>query len=173
MYQKYPNGGSINLWCDARCQEDEVIIPVKLYQQPIHFHKGSLSDVLMGAAVAFASVMTGGSKPQDQSSSTGGAADRVNVESSSGACVSPGKAVELRMKNIEQLWLLQQLLDHGIFSESEYTEQTRSYSFIELTRSYCGYSNLTNQIAQKEVDVIYQPVNAHAVCVYKVIKRVE
>lgn len=24
MYQKYPDGGSVNLWCGARCQEDEV-----------------------------------------------------------------------------------------------------------------------------------------------------
>ena len=24
MYKKYPNGGSVNLWCYARCQEDEV-----------------------------------------------------------------------------------------------------------------------------------------------------
>lgn len=27
----------------------------------------------------------------------------VNLESSSGACVSPGKAVELQMENFEQL----------------------------------------------------------------------
>ena len=24
MYQKYPHGGSVTLWCDARCQEDDV-----------------------------------------------------------------------------------------------------------------------------------------------------
>ena len=24
MYLKYPHGGSVTLWCDARCQEDDV-----------------------------------------------------------------------------------------------------------------------------------------------------
>ena len=70
--------------------------------------------------------MTGGRKPQDQSSSKGGAAERGNMKSSSGACVSPGKAVELRMKNFEQLRFLQQLFDDDILSESEYTEQKRN-----------------------------------------------
>ena len=176
----------MNLWCDARCQEDEVDNAHKrkrdvdsnkkvsivenerevdeVYKKLLDKHGGkwdtprlrlwarricaqqhssydnppdlpafkepepkkrkeSLSDALMGAAVAFASVMTGSSKPQDQSSSKGGAAERVNMESSSGACVSP---VELRMKNFEQLRFLQQLFDDGILSESEYTEQKRS-----------------------------------------------
>ena len=70
--------------------------------------------------------MIGGSKPQDQSSSKSGAAERVNMESSSGACVSPGKAVELQMKNFEQLRFLQQLFVDGILSKSEYTEQKKS-----------------------------------------------
>ena len=29
MYQKYLNGGSVNLWCDAKCPEDKLIMPVK------------------------------------------------------------------------------------------------------------------------------------------------
>ena len=88
--------------------------------------KESLSDALAGAAVAFASTVIGGSEAQDHTSSKGGAADRVSTESSSGACVSPGKAVELQMKNFEQLRFLQQLFDDGILSESECTEQKRS-----------------------------------------------
>ena len=188
MYQKNPNGGSVNLWCDARCQEDEVDIArkrkrdaesskkasidenerdVEVYKKLLDKHSGkwdtsrlrlwarcicaqqhsscddppdlpafkdpepkrrkeSLSDALAGAAVAFASAVTEGSKAQDHTSSKGGAADRVSTESSSGACVSPGKAVELRMKNFEQLRFLQQFFDDGILSESEYTEQKRS-----------------------------------------------
>ena len=52
------------------------------------------------------------------------------MESSSGACVSPEKAVELRMKNFEQLRFLQQLPDDDILSESEYTEQKRKHFVI-------------------------------------------
>ena len=37
--------------------------------------------------------------------------------------VSPGKAVDLRMKNYEQLRYVQQLFDDGILSEKEYMEQ--------------------------------------------------
>ena len=71
--------------------------------------------------------MTGTNKPPDQGSTNGGAADRVNREPSAfGACVSPGKAVELRMKNFEQLPYLQQLFEDGILSDTEYTEQKRS-----------------------------------------------
>ena len=58
--------------------------------------KESLTEALTGAAVAFASAVSGGKQPQ----STSGAS--LNAESTSGvaiAAVSPGKAVELRMKN--------------------------------------------------------------------------
>ena len=71
--------------------------------------------------------MTGTNKPSDQGSTKGGAADRVNLESASGACVSPGKAVELRMKNFEQLRYLQQLFEDGILSDTEYTEQKGTF----------------------------------------------
>ena len=81
---------------------------------------------MAGATVAFASAVTGTNKPPDQGSTKGGAADRVSLESASGACVSPGKAVELRMKNFEQLRYLQQLFEDGILSDTEYTEQKRS-----------------------------------------------
>ena len=37
--------------------------------------------------------------------------------------VSPGRAVELRMKNFEQLRYLQQLYDDGILTQIEYEEQ--------------------------------------------------
>jgi hypothetical protein len=37
--------------------------------------------------------------------------------------VSPAKAVDLRMKNYQQLRFLQQLFEDGILDEKEYTEQ--------------------------------------------------
>ena len=37
--------------------------------------------------------------------------------------VSPGKAIDLRMKNYEQLRYVQQLFDNGILSEAGYVEQ--------------------------------------------------
>ena len=37
--------------------------------------------------------------------------------------VSPGKAVDLRMKNYEQLRYLQQLYEDGILDQKEYMEQ--------------------------------------------------
>ena len=132
MYQRYPNGGSVILWSDARCQEDEVDNGCKkkrdadsskkasieenerevdeVHKKLIDKHGGKwdtprlhlwarcictqqhssydnppdlpaftkpepkkcrVTDTLMGAAVTFASVMTGGSKPQDHSSKVG------------------------------------------------------------------------------------------------------
>lgn len=37
--------------------------------------------------------------------------------------ISPGKAVELRMKNLEQLRYLQNLFEDGILNDKEFTEQ--------------------------------------------------
>ena len=37
--------------------------------------------------------------------------------------ISPGKAVDLRMKNIQQLRYLQQLHDDNILSDAEFLEQ--------------------------------------------------
>lgn len=40
--------------------------------------------------------------------------------------MSPSKAVELRMKNFEQLRYLQQLFDDKILTEKEYSEQKQN-----------------------------------------------
>lgn len=70
----------------------------------------SLSSAITGAANAL--VKAFGDTAQDSETS---------------ACrqpgVSPGKAVDLRMKNYEQLRYVQQLFDDGILSEKEYIEQ--------------------------------------------------
>ena len=43
-----------------------------------------------------------------------------------GPGVSPGRAVDLRMKNFEQLRYLQQLYDDNILDKKEYVEQKAS-----------------------------------------------
>ena len=40
--------------------------------------------------------------------------------------MSPGKSVELRMKNLQQLRFLQQLFEDNILSEMEFIEQKKS-----------------------------------------------
>ena len=84
-----------------------------------------MTEALTGAAVAFASAVSGGKTPQSSSSTSGAS---LNSESTSGvaiAAVSPGKAVELRMKNYQQLRYLQQLYEDGILSDKEFAEQKR------------------------------------------------
>ena len=74
----------------------------------------SLSTVISGAATAFAQALEENSQQ-----------DRGNgcVTSSASVGVSPGKAIDLRMKSYEQLRYVQQLFDDGILTETEYTEQ--------------------------------------------------
>ncbi len=44
--------------------------------------------------------------------------------------ISPGKSVDLRMKNLQQLRYLQQLLQDNVLSEQEYLEQKRNVFWI-------------------------------------------
>ena len=73
----------------------------------------SLSDVLSGTAVAIAQALK---KPSEVNAS-------VQLPPSG---ISPTKAVELRMKNYEQLRYLQQLFAEGILSSTESEEQKHS-----------------------------------------------
>ena len=75
------------------------------------FSRESFSDAISGAAVTFASALKGREKGQEQPTSV--------VRSGT----SPGRSVELRMKNYEQLRYLQQLYDDGILTGEEYQEQ--------------------------------------------------
>ena len=86
-------------------------IPAFLGSTPKRACKESLSDVISGAAVAFANAMKGKEKDQERP---------IPVVSSG---VSPGRSVELRMKNYEQLRYLQELYDDGILTAEEYQEQ--------------------------------------------------
>ena len=75
-------------------------------------YKKHRSSPLTEAAIAFANHLSG-SKTSDS----------VDQQTPAPAIVSPGRAVDLRMKNLEQLRYLQQLHTDGILNESEYAEQ--------------------------------------------------
>ena len=81
----------------------------------------SLSDALTGAAKVFAEAVASN---RHVSPSSGPHCSQSQTSTS--ACISPAKKVDLRMKNYEQLRFLQQLYDDGILCEKEYTEQKES-----------------------------------------------
>ena len=74
----------------------------------------SISCALSGAAIAFAKAL--GENPKGD-----GEGSRSTV-SCNPTDVSPGKAVELQMKNYEQLRYIQQLFDDGVYLK-QYIEQ--------------------------------------------------
>lgn len=70
------------------------------------------STAINGATSAITNILHGGT---------------LNVNGSSSQLgVSPGKKIELRMKNYEQLRYLQQLVDDGILTQVEYMEQKKT-----------------------------------------------
>lgn len=71
----------------------------------------SVSSAISGAAVAITKALSG--TPTSNS--------EIGPHRQAG--VSPGKAIELRMKNYEQLRYVQQLYDDGILSVAEYDDQ--------------------------------------------------
>ena len=81
----------------------------------------SLSTVISGAATAVTKALGEGSEQKKEGDSC--------TSAGSSAGVSPGKAVDLRMKNYQQLRYIQQLFDDAILTEGEYMEQKRIYCF--------------------------------------------
>ena len=81
--------------------------------------KESVTDVLAGAALAFAKAFT-----SEKTNQTSESASVSHPPVTSG--VSPSKAIELRMKNFEQLRYLQQLYDDGILNSKEFTDQKQN-----------------------------------------------
>ena len=77
---------------------------------------------MAGAAVPFATAISGG-KDQSHSTQPRRGQDTDNPFSGPVPAVSPGKAVELRIKNYQQLHFPQQLFEDGILDEKEFTEQ--------------------------------------------------
>lgn len=80
-----------------------------LQKQP----KESLADAFASAATAIAKAFS--PKPHSDDSATTGRSVHF----------SPGKKVDIRMKNLEQLRVLQSLMEDGILSEDEFSEQKR------------------------------------------------
>ena len=81
------------------------IVPAFSLSEPKRRRKESLSETLTGA------------KENEAHQTTQGPSD---------VGLSPGKAIELRMKNFEQLRYLQQLYEDQILDEKEYIEQKKS-----------------------------------------------
>lgn len=89
----------------------------------------SLTEVLSGAAIVFAEAIssTVGRQPTDSIKE----GEHSNIPQSSSVS-SPRKAVELRMKNYEQLRYIQQLYNDGILDEKEFNEQkSKILEFIQ------------------------------------------
>ena len=92
--------------------------------------KESLGDTITGATVTFAKALKESSaSPQTPTMSC------VETSMSAATGISPGKAVELRMKNLEQLRYLQNLLEDGILTEKEYAEQKTNIIIVITTEA--------------------------------------
>ena len=84
----------------------------------------SLSDALSEAAVSIVHALSGSSSKENEKEPI--TPSKTAPVASVGIGVSPGKSVELRMKNFEQLRYLQQLYKDHILDESEYQEQKQN-----------------------------------------------
>lgn len=83
--------------------------------------KDSLCDAIAGAATAVVKVLNG---PSTSPSGSAPGSSAVYTSPSS-TVTSPTVCADIRMKNLEQLRYLQQLLDDGILSSEEFLEQKR------------------------------------------------
>ena len=124
----------LRLWARMICSgchddyDTAPCIPAFTSTAPKKPRKGeSLSEALTGAAVAFAKAVSGSTPEkaaiegvhQESPASTPGTSNIIMPG------VSPGKAVDLRMKNYEQLRCLQQLYEDGILDQKEFIEQKK------------------------------------------------
>ncbi len=106
----------LRLWARSICGNlhDDLDTPPDLppfcKQVPKKARRESLTEALSGAAVTLANVFKGDSVP-------------VQNPTAPSPGISPGRTIELRMKNYEQLRYLKQLIDDGILTENEYEEQ--------------------------------------------------
>jgi hypothetical protein len=91
---------------------------------PKRARKESLSEAIGGAAVAIVKALK--SDPSEKAGDSSQSSGAVCPGAQSGPGVSPGRAVDLRMKNFQQLRYLQQLYEDNILDDEEYVEQKRS-----------------------------------------------
>ena len=64
-------------------------------------------------------------KETNNPSTSGTQEDSSSLENQSSVAISPGKSVDLRMKNLQQLRFIQQLFDDNILSQEEFLEQKK------------------------------------------------
>ena len=83
----------------------------------------SLTSALVDAATAFANVISPTSCSSNAESSTEPSTPKIPGRGISRTGVSPGRVADVRMKNLEQLRFMQNLLDDGILSTEEFDEQ--------------------------------------------------
>ena len=117
----------LRLWARCICsnQHESYDNPPKLpaFNDPQpKKRKESFTDAITEAAVAFASVVSG-AKNHPSSSNEPSSSNYQSGSLAANVAVSPGKVVELRMRNYEQLRYLQKLFDDGILSDKEFAEQ--------------------------------------------------
>jgi hypothetical protein len=79
----------------------------------------SLTTALVGAATAFANAIS----PKVNCPSSPSSTPTTPTRSTSRTGLSPGRAADVRMKNLEQLRYMQKLTEDGIFSVEEFMEQ--------------------------------------------------
>ena len=79
------------------------------------------SDALSSAAVAFVDAINEKHSEKPDISEKATCSPALTVTN-----ISPGRAVDNRMKNYQQLRYLQSLFDDGILTDSEYAEQKQS-----------------------------------------------
>lgn len=87
--------------------------------QPKRQKQESLTSALVGAATAFANAISPKPNPGSPSTPT----TRGQSTSRMGLQLSPGRAADVCMKNLEQLRFMQKLVDDGILSQEEFLEQ--------------------------------------------------
>lgn len=110
----------MRLWARSICGNlhDDLDVPPDLpvfRDKTPKKNKESLSEALSGAAITFANAFKTDTNVQT--------VQTVQTTECSTVPLSPGKTVELRMKNFEQLRYLQQLVDDGILTSKDYIEQ--------------------------------------------------
>ena len=114
----------LRLWSRMICAnlhddtENPPNIPAFSTVTPKKPRKDSLADAIEGAAVAFASAVSKKGETNDLCKEKASCDHSLTL-----SAISPGKTVELCMKNYKQLRYLQSLFEDGILTDKEYSEQ--------------------------------------------------
>ena len=85
----------------------------------------NLSEALIGAAVAFTKFVSGGTQARGTSDKVGDESIPHTSNNTTMPRVTPGKAVDLQMKNYEQL---------------HYLQQRNSWNFLNKNQKYLNFS---------------------------------